>query len=328
MTDPHGGLAARRPRRPSARQPPPTPSLTPCKPSPPVVEPEWIEPSPELVELARAHGVAVEYWDQAGSHRRIGRGDDPGGAQALDVDVSTPERIWNALYSTGATRRWRRMLPPVFVTRAGSDNQCWVHVPHGHPVSRLGGPGAGRRGLVPGPGRPLGRAAACGRPAWSGRRRSGSPADLPAGLAHPVGADGGRRRRGPRVVLPAGRHTRPAGPPGAGRGPAVGIHDPGLLDALGALVGDRATWRTWPSWRPGAGDAEGADFVLVNPMHAASPAPPMEPSPYLPVTRRFANPIYLRVEAVEEYASCRWRTGRASRRWRRRLRAAVDRRRS
>ena len=43
-------------------------------------------------------------------------------------------------------------------------------------------------------------------------------------------------------------------------------------------------------------------------MHAASPAPPMEPSPYLPVTRRFANPIYLRVEAVEEYASLPRRT--------------------
>ena len=27
------------------------------------------------------------------------------------------------------------MLPPVFVMRAGSDNQCWVHVPNGDPVS-------------------------------------------------------------------------------------------------------------------------------------------------------------------------------------------------
>ena len=46
----------------------------------------------------------------------------------------------------------------------------------------------------------------------------------------------------------------------------------------------------------------GAGFVLINPLHAASPVPPMAPSPYLPVTRRFANPMYLRIEDVPEYA--------------------------
>jgi 4-alpha-glucanotransferase len=46
----------------------------------------------------------------------------------------------------------------------------------------------------------------------------------------------------------------------------------------------------------------GADFVLVNPLHAAQPVAPMEPSPYLPTTRRFANPIYLRVEDIRELA--------------------------
>ena len=46
----------------------------------------------------------------------------------------------------------------------------------------------------------------------------------------------------------------------------------------------------------------GADFLLVNPLHAAEPAPPVEDSPYLPTTRRFTNPIYLHVEDVPEYA--------------------------
>ena len=45
-----------------------------------------------------------------------------------------------------------------------------------------------------------------------------------------------------------------------------------------------------------------ADFVLVNPLHAAEPVPPMEPSPYLPTSRRFANPLYLRPERIPEYA--------------------------
>ena len=51
----------------------------------------------------------------------------------------------------------------------------------------------------------------------------------------------------------------------------------------------------------------GAGFVLVNPLHAAAPTAPMEPSPYLPTSRRFVNPMYLRVEAVPEFAYVRHR---------------------
>ena len=46
----------------------------------------------------------------------------------------------------------------------------------------------------------------------------------------------------------------------------------------------------------------GAGFVLVNPLHAAEPAPPVSPSPYLPMSRRYVSPLYLRVEDVPEYA--------------------------
>ena len=42
--------------------------------------------------------------------------------------------------------------------------------------------------------------------------------------------------------------------------------------------------------------------MLVNPLHAAEPIAPMSDSPYLPTTRRFPSPLYLRVEAVPEYA--------------------------
>lgn len=44
----------------------------------------------------------------------------------------------------------------------------------------------------------------------------------------------------------------------------------------------------------------GADFLLINPLHAAEPEPPVEDSPYLPTTRRFINPIYLRIEDIPE----------------------------
>jgi 4-alpha-glucanotransferase len=43
---------------------------------------------------------------------------------------------------------------------------------------------------------------------------------------------------------------------------------------------------------------QGAGFLLVNPLHAVAPTPRQESSPYSPVTRRFRNPVYLRVEEV------------------------------
>ncbi|MGH3303785.1 MAG: 4-alpha-glucanotransferase, partial [Streptosporangiaceae bacterium] len=47
----------------------------------------------------------------------------------------------------------------------------------------------------------------------------------------------------------------------------------------------------------------GAGFVLVNPLHAAEPLPPVSASPYLPMTRLFTSPLYLCVEDVPEYAA-------------------------
>jgi 4-alpha-glucanotransferase len=45
----------------------------------------------------------------------------------------------------------------------------------------------------------------------------------------------------------------------------------------------------------------GAGFVLINPLHAAEPLPPVSPSPYLPMTRRYVSPLYLRIEDIAEY---------------------------
>ena len=45
----------------------------------------------------------------------------------------------------------------------------------------------------------------------------------------------------------------------------------------------------------------GADFVLINPMHAGEPVAPLTPSPYLPVARGMVNVTYIRPESIPEY---------------------------
>jgi 4-alpha-glucanotransferase len=47
----------------------------------------------------------------------------------------------------------------------------------------------------------------------------------------------------------------------------------------------------------------GADFVVVNPLHAAEPLPPISQSPYLPMSRHYLSPLYLRIEDIPEYAA-------------------------
>ena len=48
----------------------------------------------------------------------------------------------------------------------------------------------------------------------------------------------------------------------------------------------------------------GASFVGLNPLHALFIDRPEQPSPYSPSSRRALNPLYLDVEALEEYAEC------------------------
>src|SRR5918911_1401174 len=58
--------------------------------------------------------------------------------------------------------------------------------------------------------------------------------------------------------------------------------------------GDLADLRELAGWS----SRLGAGVILLNPLHAALPTPPQQPSPYYPSSRRFRNPLYIRVEEV------------------------------
>jgi 4-alpha-glucanotransferase len=58
--------------------------------------------------------------------------------------------------------------------------------------------------------------------------------------------------------------------------------------------GDLADLRRLGSWSRRLG----AELLLLNPLHAPAPGLPQEPSPYYPSSRRFRNPLYIRVEEV------------------------------
>lgn len=235
---------------------------------------------PELTaaqrELADAYGVAVDFEDWR--HRPVTAPTETVLAvlAALGLDISDPTAAEAALLARRAQQR-NEPLPPCIVVTEGkavelalpgdSDGydaiEVWVELEHG---GRLDVAGL----LVPGD-LPLGYHRLVAR--WSGSEATSTLVVTPAFLGFPEGL-GTDRAWGFATQLYSVRSKASWG------------------------VGDLADLRDLAAW---SGSELGADYLLVNPLSAAEAIAPMEPSPYLPSSRTFVNPLYLRVENIPEY---------------------------
>jgi 4-alpha-glucanotransferase len=254
----------------------------------------------DLAALAAAYGVATEFWDQAGAHQQVSEATVVAVLAALGVDATTPESVVAAL-AERRIRDWRRTLPPVFVARQGDAATCWVHLPHGDGARAwIELEEGGERSDVVQVDRWVEPVDVDG--ALVGEATFALPTDLPTGWhrlhAAITGTDGDTRRESTVLVVTPRALTLPERlRERRGWGFAAQLYSVRSSRSWG--IGDVEDLADLVSW---SGRELGADFLLINPLHAASPVPPMAPSPYLPVTRRFANPIYLRVESIPEFA--------------------------
>ncbi len=261
-----------------------------------------VETSPSLGELARRYGVATEYEDWTGRHVEVPETTLVAVLAALGVPATTEDERAAALVAHDRDY-WSRPLPPTIVTRAESESSFWVHVTHGDPVGlwiRLedGSVRAGPRQLENHTppydldGRLVGEAT------------FELPGDLPLGYHRLYIQAGASEASAPLIVVPAKLEM----PPRLG-----GKRTWGLATQLYSVqserswgVGDLTDLTDLAVW---SGAKHGAGYILVNPLHAAAPVAPMEPSPYLPTSRRYVNPLYLRPEAIPEFAEARRRGG-------------------
>lgn len=277
-----------------------------------------------LHRLAQAHGVGTKFTGWDGLPYDVDPETLVKVLAALGVPAGTGEQVEAGL-ADAELGPWRRMLPPAVVVMDGSTNNDGaasedlgslvpVHVPHGAEVRvRI----VSEDGLVLLPEqRTVPTQPRMVDGVLTDRIMFAVPPELPLGWHTLVAETGGGTDSG----TSRGKNGGTGGGSESIRAEAVLVVTPARLTTADPLE-QRPGWglatqlyssRSTRSW--GIGDfedladlaaisgARGADYVLVNPLHAAEPAPPVQPSPYSPSTRRFFNPLYLRIEAVPELA--------------------------
>ncbi|MFI2752833.1 4-alpha-glucanotransferase [Cellulomonas sp. P22] len=255
-------------------------------------------PSEQLLRLGAAYGVVPDHWGYDGTLQQASAATLVAVLAALGVDASSPERVELAIQHV-EDMPWRRTLPPVVVVRQGRHAHVPVHVRHGDPVTawiELDPEVGGGRHEVTQADVPVDPRTVDGR--LVGRATFTVPIDLPLGW-HELHASGPSADAWCALVVTPERLELPEPLRDGGRGWGFMAQLYSVRSRQSWGVGDLADLAelAWLSAR-----RCGADFLLVNPLHAAEPSEPMTPSPYLPTSRRFVNPLYVRVEDVRETA--------------------------
>lgn len=244
-----------------------------------------------LKELADLHGVATSYWSADGEFIEVSEDTLLKTLHALDIDVEPNHDSISAAIARFHDEAASQPLPPTVVMTAGNDYVVNVHVHDGAPAEVTVTLEDGTS------------FAAEQRENWTpprevngvmwGEASFAIPADTPLGWHEITLVSNNLKATATLVVTPARLST--------------------VTGRVAGAMSQMYSVRSSQSW--GMGDfndlgatAEilakeaGADFLLINPLHAAEPFPPVEDSPYLPTTRRFINPIYIRVEDIPEIA--------------------------
>ncbi|WP_460065729.1 4-alpha-glucanotransferase [Streptomyces sp. YKOK-I1] len=225
----------------------------------------------ELARLAALHGVATSYRPAPDRTVTASPAAVTRALAALGVDADTPQAVRDAL---GVRERElaARLLPPTVVSWSGGPCDALAALPGG---TRL-------------------------RVETEGGEVHDTAEGLPPGVHRLTAtAPDGRTAHVHLVVAPPRLPT----PPERSYGLLVQLYS--LLSRRSWGMGDLGDLGELADW---AGRVLGAGFVQVNPLHAAVPGAPTDPSPYRPSSRRFPDPVHLRVEEVPEYAYTEDRT--------------------
>lgn len=240
-----------------------------------------------LIQLAKLNGISTSYIDQLGTYVEIRDEVLVSVLAALGVDASSDEAIETS-YELTKQRIADTLVEPTIVKFIGKESTTLIRA-KGHDVTL--------RLLLEDGTQYEGNLCMYLTPQDDGSLTFTLPDDIPAGY-HTLRVNAGPLHGEARLICAPARVPLP---------PAIAEKQRwGWMAQMYSI-------RSAESWGIGdygdlkllltdAAEKSHADFMLINPIHATAPVEPLEPSPYLPESRRFMNVTYIRPQDIEEYA--------------------------
>ena len=240
-----------------------------------------------LIQLAKLNGISTSYIDQLGTYVEIRDEVLVSVLAALGVDASSDEAIATS-YELTKQRIADTLVEPTIVKFIGKESTTPIRA-KGHDVTL--------RLLLEDGTQYESNLCMYLTPQADGSLTFTLPDDIPAGY-HTLRVNAGPLHGEARLICAPARVPLP---------PAIAEKQRwGWMAQMYSI-------RSAESWGVGdygdlkllltdAAEKSHADFMLINPIHATAPVEPLEPSPYLPESRRFMNVTYIRPQDIEEYA--------------------------
>ena len=232
-----------------------------------------------LIQLAKLNGISTSYIDQLGTYVEIRDEVLVSVLAALGVDASSDEAIATS-YELTKQRIADTLVEPTIVKFIGKESTTPIRA-KGHDVTL--------RLLLEDGTQYEGNLCMYLTPQADGSLTFTLPDDIPAGY-HTLRVNAGPLHGEARLICAPARVPLP---------PAIAEKQRwGWMAQMYSI-------RSAESWGVGdygdlkllltdAAEKSHADFMLINPIHATAPVDPLEPSPYLPESRRFMNVTYIR----------------------------------
>jgi 4-alpha-glucanotransferase len=270
------------------------------------------EPLPKdlLDLLCQEFGVDREYWDIWGNHHEASEECKAAILSSLGLDTSSANRL-RASADALAARKWTRGLPPVLVLSVTDPSPVvGITVPDALleagqltlSLRREDG-STGSRDDV------LNLLKSSGARTVDGKGYSAFDLPLPGPLqmgyhelaAVVTGPAGTEMRSQCRLIVTPDKAWLPQSLEHDGKLAGLAVSLFGVRSHRNWGIGDFTDLRRLTQW---ASASLGVAFLGLNPLHVLHNREPYNISPYLPLSAYFRNPIYLDVEATEDFKAC------------------------